>query len=138
MCIRDRVEPLWFIGSLICLPTSFLLLCLAGNAISVFFSLGLKRGSMTPVNTKIIPVLMLYLGILVGPLVALIPVMVVHVAVGLLERSIVWPLGWLYMLLSLLLLLVSWLVYRRSLVEFGDWLWKKESAILDTVANIPE
>ena len=132
------VEPLWFIGSLICLPTSFLLLCLAGNAISVFFSLGLKRGSMTPVNTKIIPVLMLYLGILVGPLVALIPVMVVHVAVGLLERSIVWPLGWLYMLLSLLLLWVSWLVYRRSLVEFGDWLWKKESAILDTVANIPE
>ena len=81
---------------------------------------------------------MLYLGILVGPLVALIPVMVVHVAVGLLERSIVWPLGWLYMLLSLLLLLVSWLVYRRSLVEFGDWLWNKEPAILDNVANIPE
>ena len=132
------VGPLWFVGSLICLPASFLLLCIPGNAVSVFFSLGLKRGSMTPVNTKIIPVLMLYLGILIGPFVALIPFMVVNIAVGLLEKSSTWPLGWLYVLLSLAMLLVSWLVYRRSLVEFGEWLWKKESSILDVVANIPE
>jgi len=132
------VGPLWFLGNLVSLLTSYLLICIVGNAVSVFFAIGLKRGSMTPVNARVIPVIALYLGILVGPFAAMLPVMVIHFAIQLVERSIAWPMGWLYLLLSFPLLVVSWLVYRKSLIEFGNSLWKNESSILDVVANIPE
>jgi len=128
----------WFLGSIFCLPASFLLLCIVGNLISVFFAVGLKRGSMTPVNARVIPVVALYLGILVGPFVALLPMMVAHFVLQMVEKSTAFPMGWLYLLLTFPLLLISWVVYRKSLVELGDWLWKKEPAILDIVANIPE
>ena len=132
------VGAFWFLGNLIALPACFLLLCIVANLITVFFPVGLKRGSMTPVNSRVIPVVMLYLGVMLGPFVALLPAMVVHIAMQLVEKSMGWPMGWLYLILTLVLLLVSWLVYRKSLVELGNWLWKKEPAILDVVANIPE
>lgn len=128
----------WFLGNLFALPACFLFLCIVANLITVFFPVGLKRGSMTPVNSRIIPVVMLYLGVMLGPFLSLLPIMVIHIALQLTEKSFAWPMGWLYLILTLGLLLVSWLVYRKSLVELGNWLWKKEPAILEVVANIPE
>ena len=130
------VGLLWFLGGLVCLIASFLFLCIIGNAISIFFAVGLKRGSMTPVNTSIIPVLMLYLGVLGGPMVALIPTSVCFIIAKLLAS--VMPTGWLFLLLALIQLVVAWFVYRRSLVALGASLWRRESDLLGVVANIPE
>jgi len=132
------VGPLWFLGSLICLVPSFLLLCIVGNAISVFFPVGLKRGSMTPVNAQIIPVVLLYVGILGGPFLTLLPTYASFALCYFLEVSMSMTMGWLYALLSLIQLLVAWFAYRKSLDVLGPWLWRRESELIGVVANIPE
>lgn len=132
------VGPLWFLGSLVSLVPCLMLLSIVGNAISVFFAVGLKRGSMTPVNAKVIPVIVLYLGILVGPFVAMLPTFCCFFGGKLLEKSIGMPMGWLYLLLSLVQIAVVWYVYRKSLDTLGPSLWQRESELLGTVANIPD
>ena len=132
------VGALWFLGSLIALPASLMLLFIIGNIVTVFFAIGLKRGSMSPVNAKVIPVIALYIGILVGPFAALLPTWLAVLASQLVERFSGYPMGVLYLLLSSISLYVSWLVYRKSLDEIGGWLWQKETSILEVVANVPE
>lgn len=135
---RVPIGPLWFLGHIVFLPVCYLIVCMIGNAISIFFAVGLKRGSMTPVNARVIPVVLLYVGILVGPFVAMLPTFMAHFAVSFLEVYVGWPMGWLYLLLSIPVLLVTWLVYRKSLEGLGNWLWTNESKILDIVAKVPE
>ncbi|QEG20703.1 hypothetical protein [Mariniblastus fucicola] len=132
------VGTFWFLGSLISLPASYLLLCIVGNAISIFFAVGLKRGSMQPVNARVIPVVALYVGILAGPFLAMTPTWMALSIAQLAETISGFPMSLLYVALALLSLAVSWLLYHKSLIEFGKWLWRKESEILPTVANIPE
>ena len=130
--------PLWFLGSLISLPASYLLLCIAGNAVSIFYAVGLKRGSMTPVNAQVIPIVALYLGVLFGPILALLPTMAAFSIALLLEPTTGFSMGFLYVFLSILSLCLSWWVYRKSLILFGPLLWSRETGILNVVANIPE
>lgn len=128
----------WFVAGLIQLPAAYFLLCILGNGISTFCPVGLKRGSMTPVNARIIPVIALYLGILVGPFGALLPTSAAFGTCFLIEKSTGTPMGWLFVLLSLVTLAGSWLLYRWTLVELGKGLWNRESDILPIVSNVPE
>ncbi len=128
----------WWLGSMICLVPCCLGVAIAGNIVSTFFPVGLKRGSMTPVNARIIPVVVLYLGIFVGPFLSMLPTCGSSIAVQMAEKYMEMPMGWLYFLLAIVQLFVVWLVYRKSLSVIGDSLWRNESELLFYVANIPD
>lgn len=132
------VGVFWFLGGMVCLVPAFLLMCIIGNAISVFFPVGLKRGSMTPVNSKVIPLVLLFAGILIGPGIALLPTALSFSAGQLLEMIWGKPMGWLFLLLSIVQLIAVWMIYQKSLAILGPRLWQRESELLEVVANIPE
>ncbi|MFK7765896.1 MAG: hypothetical protein AB8B55_01550 [Mariniblastus sp.] len=128
----------WFVGTLIQIPAAYLFLCLIGHLISIFFPIGFKRGSMTPVNVKALPAIVLYAGIIVGPAIATIPAKITHGISVVFESYFAMPMGWLYVVLSLIQLVASWVIYRNCLSPLATLLWNHEPEILQAVANIPE
>jgi hypothetical protein len=141
MFVLQLIVPVgwfWFLGGLVQLLVGYVLLCILGNAISIYFPMGLKRGSMSPVNTSVITLVVLYAGVLVGPMVAMLPLQVVFGIAYVTQQASGMSMGWLYFLLSLGVLVGSWILYRWTLGGLGQQLWNRESKILDIVANIPE
>ncbi len=131
--------PGWFLGHLIQILSSYLLLALLGNLISVFLPIGFKRGSMTPVNVKILPMVAIYVGVLIGPALAMTPTSICWSLAKLLYfSSISFPSGWAYLLLSLVQLGIVLPVYKLCQAPLGNSLWDQETEIVQVVANIPE
>ena len=129
--------PGWFLGTLIQIPACFLILALLGNAISIFLPIGFKRGSMSPVNVKVVPAVAIYVGVLLGPALAMTPASIAW-SIGKVAYYADWPGGWVYFGLSVLQLVITWVVYRMCLVPLGRGLWNQETEIVQVVANIPE
>ncbi len=127
-----------FVATLVQVPAAWLLMCILGNFISIFFPLGLMRGSMKPVNAPIVPSLVVYLGVLVGPAILLTPMIFAAGLSMLLQWSSGASTNWLYLLLSVVQLAVSLWLYSWTLGDLGKWLWSQEPNILQVVANIPE
>ncbi len=131
-------SPLTFVASLVQIPAIYLLYCMLGNVISVFFPMGIKRGTMQPANPRFLPMLLMVIGSMLGPGMLLIPTTFVCGAPLLLEMWLGHSMAWLYLLLSLIQLVATLFVYRWFIKLQGDWLWLREPKILDVVANIPE
>lgn len=132
------VNLMWFLGAVIQVPASFLLLCLFGHVVSIFAPIGFKRGSMQPVNLKIIPAVAIYVGVFAGPGLAIFPAMFISELLNIAGMYFDGSFAWLYVLLSIVQLVVSWFIYRLALPTIATWLWDREPEILMTVANIPE
>ncbi len=132
------VGLMWFLGSAIQIPAAFLLLCFLGHLVSIFAPVGFKRGSMQPVNLKLIPAIAIYAGVLAGPGLAIFPAMFAHELSKFAGFYFGGSFGWLYVLLSTIQLVITWFVYRWSLPSIAVWLWNRQPEILQTVANIPE
>lgn len=126
------------LASFIQIPAIYLLYCILGNVVSIFFPMGIKRGTMQPVNPRFVPMLIFMLGIMLAPGILLIPTMVACGIPMLLEFWFQISAGWLYFLLSIVQLVATVFVYRWSIKLQGNWLWKQESKILAIVSNIPE
>ena len=131
----------WFLGMMVQVPATYLLIALMGNLVSVFCPIGFKRGSMQPVNISVISALAVYIGVFLGPTLAMIPSFISFaISQIILSTEIVNQMGagWFFLTLSVLQLLVSWGIYRWCLGPLGKWLWLQETKIVDVVANIPE
>ena len=131
----------WFLGMLVQVPAVFLLIALMGNLVSVFCPIGFKRGSMQPVNVSVLSALAIYVGVFLGPTLAMIPTFISFAISQLIMSSGIstqMAAGWCFLMLSILQLLISWGIYRWCLGPLGKWLWLQETKIVDVVANIPE
>lgn len=119
----------------------YVIFCAIGNVASIFFPMGLKRGTAQPVNTKFIPIMIMLLSLMIGPSICLLPTTIalaIPVAISLFNDWEFGSLDWLYLLLSLIQLGgVLWL-YWTILKPQGSWLWRREPRILADVANVPE
>ena len=125
------------IASLVQLPIAFLVACLIGNTLSIFFPLGISRGKMKPVSMNMVTVLlmslvMVLLPILFAPSAILLgaEVLALHVF----ERDI----SPFYLIASIVQLVVvawfySWMIQRQ-----GEWLYRQETMVLEKVSNLPE
>ena len=134
--LPDRA--LAFLASLIQLPACFLAMCVLGNFLSIWFPVGLKRGSMQPANAPLLHTILLYAGVLSAPFLVVQPAMLV-IFVEMLAKGNFGPIsGWLYLLFSFIQLMATWWIYQWTLKPFGDLLWQHEPRILEVVANIPE
>lgn len=127
----------WFLGMLVQIPATYLLLTIIGNLISVFCPIGFKRGSMQPVNVAVIPALAIYLGVFAGPVLSMVPTVI---AFSIANMSLIAgsASGWIFFVLSILQLLAAWGIYQWCLGPLGEWLWNQETKIVEVVANIPE
>ncbi len=132
------VGPIWFLASLIQVPAAFLLMCFAGHIVSIFTPIGFKRGSMQPVNLKLVPAIAIYVGVLVGPMLAVLPASFAQELSRFAGFYFGASFAWLYVLISVIQLAVTWVIYRKSLPMIASWLWNREPEILEMVANIPE
>ena len=126
------------VASLLQLVSGFLAMCVIGNFLSVFFPVGLKRGSMQPANAPLISTLLLYLGLLSSPFLVVQPAMFFILIEMLSNGSFVSISGWFYLPLTVIQLVASWFIYRWTLAPLGDELWQREPKILEVVANVPE
>ena len=127
-----------FVASIIQLPGCYLLMCIIGNFLSVFFPVGLKRGSMQPANAPIISTIILYAGILLSPLLVVQPASLFIGLQMLVEGDFNPKSGWLYLILSCVQLAATLAIYRWSISYIGKELWNRETDILEVVSNIPE
>ncbi len=119
-------------------PAVYLLYCILGNLISIFFPMGIKRGSMQPANPRLVSMLIMIVGIMVAPAILMIPSMIACGIPSIVGAATDRSMGWLFLLLSSVQLAVVWGAYRKIINQQENWLWKRESKILDVVANIPE
>ena len=132
------VGIVWFLAAIIQVPAAYLLMCFLGHIVSIYTPIGFKRGSMQPVNLKLVPAIAIYVGVLAGPGLAVIPAMFAQELSRFTGYYFGASFAWLYVVLSVIQLLVTWVIYRRSLPLIASWLWSREPEILQTVANIPE
>ena len=127
-----------FAASLLQLPACFLALCVVGNFLSVWFPVGLKRGNMQATNAPLVHTLLLYAGILICPFL-IVQAAMMFIFIEMLANGNFGPIsGWLYLPLTVVQLVATWLIYRWTLTPMGNWLWKQESKILEVVSNLPE
>lgn len=126
------------LASIIQIPAVFLLYCIMGNAVSILFPMGIKRGSMQPANPRFVPMLILIVGTIAGPMILMVPTVfscgIPIIIEALTERS----MGWLFLLLSTCQLTLVVLFYLWIIKIQENWLWNREPKILEIVANIPE
>ena len=131
-------HALAFIASLLQMLSCFVLMCVIGNVLSVWFPVGLKRGNMQPANAPMIHKILLYAGVLISPFVVIQPA-TTFIFVEMLASGEFGKIGgWLYLLLTSIQLIVTWLIYRWSLTPLSEGLWQREPEILETVSNLPE
>lgn len=132
------LSPWIFLAVVVQSVCVYLNFCLLGNYFSIAFPMGIKRGTMQPSNPKIISLLVLMLASTIGMSFMLFPSSVAFGIPWMLEFWQGISLNWLYLLLSLLQLAVTCWVYRWVLKDQADWLWSRETKILNEVANLPE
>ncbi|MFT7632082.1 MAG: ABC-2 type transport system permease protein [Mariniblastus sp.] len=129
---------LLFVGTLLQVPAIYLLYCMLGNVASIFFPMGIKRGSMQPANPRFIPMLILVLGSILGPSLLLVPTTIVCGVTTLAVVTLELSAGWIFLLLTAFQLVGTWYAYLWLLDLADGWLWDRGPKILDVVSNIPE
>ena len=127
-----------FAAGLIQIVACYLAMCICGNFLSICFPIGLKRGNMQPANAPIIHTIAVYLGVLVVPFLVVQPAMTMIFVEMAFQGNFGVIRGWIYLPLSILQLVVTGLIYVWTLTPFGNWLWNRESRILEVVSKIPE
>ena len=126
------------VANVLQIPISFLLISLIGNFLSINFPVGLKRGTMQPVNAPVLSTVLLYVGILVSPAIVVVP-SVVALGVDLMATgSMIQTTGWIYLAISVLELLYTMAFYFVALRFLGINLWQQQTQIINIVTNIPE
>ena len=126
------------VANVLQIPISFLLISLIGNFLSINFPVGLKRGTMQPVNAPVLSTVLLYVGILVSPAIVVVP-SVVALGVDLMATgSMIQTTGWIYLAISVLELLFTMAFYFVALRFLGINLWQQQTQIINIVTNIPE
>ncbi len=127
-----------FLATLVQIPAVYLLYCIMGNTASIYFPMGIKRSTMQPANPKLIPMLVMMLIMMFGILLFAIPTLVSCGLPILLNFLLETPIGPVYLLFSLIQIVITYFCYRWFVKRQGEWLWKRETLVLDTVANFPE
>lgn len=141
ICIVQIFVPqglLSLLASFLQIPAVYLLYCIVGNCFSIFFPMGIKRGSMQPANPRFVPMLIMFAGVIFGPMILMLPTVVACGIPAMIEVATLRSMGWLFLLLSTIQLGLSWMFYQWVLQHQQNWLWRREPRILDVVANIPE
>jgi hypothetical protein len=125
------------LATLVQLVPAYLLLSLIGNAASIAAPMAMPSGSLKPMQIKFSSFLAQMFFVLLTPL-AVVPAAVAFGAEALLAQAT--GARWLpiYLVVSLIEAgLVMW-IYRRIIKAQGDWLQKRESRILEILAEVPE
>ena len=127
-----------FLATLVQIPAVYLLYCIMGNSASIYFPMGIKRSTMQPANPKFIPMLVMMLIMMFGIVLFAIPTLVSCGLPIVLNFLLETPIGPVYLLFSLIQIVTTYFCYRWIVKRQGEWLWKRETLVLDTVANFPE
>lgn len=141
ICVVQVIVPQGiasFLASVLQVLAVYLLYCVLGNLVSIFFPMGIKRSSMQPANPRFVPMLIMMVGLLVGPTVLMIPTVIACGIPAIIEAVTDRSMGWLYLILSSIQLGLVLAIYRLAIKQQENWLWRQEPRILDVVANIPE
>jgi cellobiose-specific phosphotransferase system component IIC len=93
---------------------------------------------MQPANPRFLQMLVLIFGSMLAPMVLMVPTSFAYGVPMLLAGVFGISMDWLYLLLSIAQLVLTWFAYLWTLKQLDGILWKREPAILDIVANIPE
>jgi ABC-2 type transport system permease protein len=116
------------------LASTFLLLSIVGNFVSVVAPYRIAAGSLKPTKAPAKTMALIFVSHLMFPI-AMAPIFIPP-ALGLLSESLSWlPAGPVNLLLSLLWLAVVVFLYRMSLKSFGNLLQRREQAILQAVTQ---
>ena len=132
------VGAIAWVANVLQIPCTFILYCLVGNAASIYFPMGIKRGTMQPVNPKFLQMLILILATFMLPMLLFIPTCAVLTLPMILESLLGWNAEALYLVGTLVQFIATSVLYWYIVNLQGRWLWKSEPRILDQVANVPE
>lgn len=116
------------------LLASYLLFCLLANVLSMFAPMAMAAGSMKATNVKFGPVILQMVFLMFIPL-ALLPAALPIGLEALLEQTDVvrgFPIA---LPLSLVVLVLSFLLYRAMIRVEGDWLLLREKKVLEVVTS---
>jgi ABC-2 type transport system permease protein len=119
------------------LLSMFLVFCMLANVLSIFAPIAMAAGSVQPQNVKMVPVLLQFVFLMFFP-VALVPVLL-PIGVEVLVEEVGEVRGLpVSLVLSLMILTIVMLVYRRVLTWQGEWLETREQKILEVVTSKAE
>ncbi|HRX80285.1 MAG TPA: hypothetical protein P5307_14540 [Pirellulaceae bacterium] len=116
---------------------SYLMFCLIGNVSSIVAPLAVASGSLKPAHPKISTMLYQMFFFMFTPIVVLPAVVTLGIETALAHMTRV---SWLpiYLVCSLMEAGVVVWMYGKLLKLQGDWLQKRESRILEILAEVPE
>jgi hypothetical protein len=134
LAVIARLPVLVVLATCFQLVAMFLLLCIAGNFLSVMVPYRISAGSLKPAKPPLKVVLIIFLAQMLLP-VLMVPVFVPP-ALGMLSTHLDWLPGALVdALLSLLLLALATFIYRLALNPLGRLLDRREKQILLVVCQ---
>jgi hypothetical protein len=119
------------------LLTAYLIFCMLANALSIMAPIPLAAGSLQPASIKAVPVLLQMVFLMVMPL-AIAPVLVPYGVEILLDKLDVISGVPISLPLSMVLLALVLLVYRKVVGWEGSWLAVREQKILEVVTSKAE
>lgn len=125
------------LATLVQLVPSYLIFCLLGNTVSILVPVGIASGSLKPAQPKVSTMLVQMIFVMFSPI-ALLPAVAALGAETILAQTT--EVRWLpiYLVFSLIeAALVVWM-YRAVIRSQGDWLQRRESRILEILAQVPE
>lgn len=129
-----RVPVVIVLAATLQLMAAFLMLCIAGNLVSVLVPYRIASGSMKPTKTKTLTTVMIIISHMLFP-VMMIPVFTIP-ALGLLTNKISsLPAGVTNILFSAVLLGLFFVLYRVSLAPLGRLFQQREKKILEIVTQ---
>jgi hypothetical protein len=133
------LRPTELLATLIELLSAFLIVSLVGNQMSILLPSAVRQGSMRSSDTKVLRVLARFVAML-GLMVAFVPLAIPPGLDYLAQTFFLHQYAWgqwipVYLILSLLLALVTLLVYRAVLDYQGGLLQRRELRVLEAVTT---
>jgi len=133
------LRPTELLATFVEMLSAFLIVCLVGNQMSILLPSAIRQGSMRSSDTKVMRVLFRFgamLGLLVAFLPLALPLGIDYLARQFFLNQYAWG-EWvpIYLILSLLVALVTLLVYRTVLDYQGGLLQRRELQILEAVTT---
>jgi hypothetical protein len=136
MCLYP-LRPDHLVASTAQIISLFLLFCLLANTLSILAPVPVAAGSIQPSNVRFFPILMQMLFMMVFPVA--IALTLIPLGVEILFAELGWVQGLpVAMILSIALLGLVWLIYRKALTWEGELLTEREQAILEVVTSTTE
>jgi hypothetical protein len=133
------LRPTELLATLVELLSAFLIVSLVGNQMSILLPSAVRQGSMRSSDTKVLRVLARFVAML-GLMVAFVPLAIPPGLDYLAQTFFLHQYAWgqwipVYLILSLLLALVTLLVYRAVLDYQGGLLQRRELRVLEAVTT---